>query len=108
MAETMLLLYVPCPSQNVALGLAHELLEKKLIFCANVLPAAISCYRWEGVVQQESEAILIAKTFEKYHKEAAEALQLAHPNQTPAVLSLPMVAESADFFAWALQEMRTP
>lgn len=106
MNQEIVVLYVPCPSQEVALGLAHDLLEKKFIFCGNILPGSVSCYRWEGVVQQEKEVILIAKTFKGQQQAAADLIQAGHPYQTPAILCFDGVSLSPDFTQWAHQEIR--
>ena len=56
------LCYVMCPSAEEALAIARRLVEERLAACGNVLPGAVSVYRWQGAVQEAGEAALVLKT----------------------------------------------
>ena len=55
------LIYITTSGANEAESIARTLLEKRLIACANILPAATSFYYWEGRLEKADEAVLIGK-----------------------------------------------
>ncbi|MFT5540703.1 MAG: periplasmic divalent cation tolerance protein, partial [Alphaproteobacteria bacterium] len=63
MAEKDLrLLYITASNTEEAATIGRALVEDGLVACANVIGPVRSIYRWEGALQDEEEAVLIAKT----------------------------------------------
>lgn len=81
-------LYVPCPTEEKAKELARQLLEKRLVACANVWPVG-SIYRWEGKVAEEKEWILLVKTTEEKEAAVRQELEKIHPYTVPCIASWP-------------------
>ena len=96
-------LYCPFPDLETARMAARALLEARLVACCNILPATESYYRWEGVLTQASEVVLLAKTAENALAAAKSALEALHPYDTPAILSFPAHANPS-FSAWVATE----
>lgn len=68
--------------QERAEGLAHQLLERRLVACATLLPGH-SLYRWRGRIEREMEVLLLLKT-EASRLEGLEAALLElHSYETP-------------------------
>jgi periplasmic divalent cation tolerance protein len=42
--------------------IARVLVEEQLAACVNILPGACSIYRWQGVIHQDEESVLLIKT----------------------------------------------
>ena len=94
------LLYVTTKDTEQARTIAHALLERKLIACANILPKMESIYRWDDKVQNDSEAVLILKTDVHLVGQATEAVLSLHSYETPCVLSLSVEAGAAGYLNW--------
>lgn len=61
----MKLIYTTLNDIDQAKKIAHELLEKKLCNCVNILP--ITCiYSYEGKITDEPEVVMIIKTQDGY------------------------------------------
>ncbi len=84
----------------VADQIAHRLLERRLIACANVLPGVRSHYRWKGKIETESESLLILKTTAAKIDELFAEIASIHPYDVPEMLSLPVDAGSHAYLAW--------
>ncbi len=56
--------YITAKEKTQALAIGRALVEERLAACINVLDGMTSVYRWEGAVEEASEAVLIAKTTE--------------------------------------------
>lgn len=86
----MMMLYCPCPSMEVAQKLSRELLGKRLIVCANILPAMTSVYSWEGRIAEEVEVLLLAKTLVTQQDAVRQAVDASHPYTVPCIAFVPV------------------
>jgi periplasmic divalent cation tolerance protein len=101
----MKLIYATFPTHEEAIETARTLLSEKLIACANVLPSATSVYRWQGNIQEQSEAILYAKTTAEKSTSAIERINALHSYDVPCILVLPVESGSAEFIKWVAREV---
>lgn len=87
-------------SEADAAVLVKALLERRLIACGTILPAARSLYRWQGKVADESEVLVLLKT----RSARLEALEMAfeelHPYKVPELLALSVAAGNAKYLGW--------
>jgi periplasmic divalent cation tolerance protein len=102
----VLVVLVTAPSPEKAAELARRLVEERLAACGNVLPGLRSIYRWEGKVQDESEALLVLKTTRDRFEALRDRVLALHPYQVPEVLALPVEAGSEQYLAWVAGETR--
>lgn len=101
---TVVVLYVTVPSAEEGRQIGRALVEAELAACANVLDGATSIFRWEGEVQEESEAILIAKTQFHHIEAATQLINEEHSYTCPCVISLPIVGGNEMFLQWIVTE----
>ena len=83
----MIIYYVPCKDNKEAKKIAKELINQKLIACANILPSE-SIYVWEGKIKEEKESILIIKTLDRWEEEVKETIKKLHSYDLPAIIKL--------------------
>jgi periplasmic divalent cation tolerance protein len=103
-ASTMpfLVFYIPCPDEATAQSIATKMLDLRLAACANIFP--IQCaYWWQGAVQREGEWVLVLKTRSALEPALEQAVQLAHPYETPCILRFEARANAA-YEHWITQE----
>jgi periplasmic divalent cation tolerance protein len=82
-----------------ALRMAHDLVDRSLVACAQVHEIA-SVYRWKGKVEEETEFILTLKTAAA-QVHALKAYILAnHSYEVPEFLVVPVVAGHDRYLAW--------
>lgn len=98
------LMYVTCGSREEATRIAHDLLEARLIACANVLPAHTAIYRWEGAVQEDQEIAMIMKTRSELALHVSERVKALHAYDVPCVVALPIQSGNPDFLNWIKSE----
>ena len=95
---------VTAPDADTAAGLARQLVEERLVACANLVPAVRSIYRWEGAVADDSEVLLVLKTARDRLEQVAARVKDLHPYELPEVVALPIVGGSRDYLDWLLAE----
>ena len=100
MSSDAIVVLTTLASTNEAVALVRELLERRLIACANILPGVRSIYRWEGKVADEQEVIVLLKT----RTVRLDALEMAfgemHPYKVPELLALPVSAGLHKYLEW--------
>lgn len=73
-----------CANAEEATSIAHALLEKRLIACANTFPCN-SFFRWNGVIQSDEECLFQAKTLEEHIPEVMSLVREHHSYELPAI-----------------------
>lgn len=96
--------YVTCPDRALAEDLARRLVEERLAACGNVLDGMRSVYRWEGKVEEASEAVLIVKTRAELVERVTARVRELHPYACPCVAALPVTGGNPDYLAWIAAE----
>ncbi|MGF1454465.1 MAG: divalent-cation tolerance protein CutA [Alphaproteobacteria bacterium] len=100
------LVYVTAADRAQAVALARALVERRLVACANVFDPVTSVFWWDGRAQDESEAVLIAKTTAERMPAVTETIRKLHPYDVPCCVALP-IAEgegNPDFLSWIREE----
>jgi periplasmic divalent cation tolerance protein len=96
--------YVTAGSVAEAERIGRALVEERLAACANILPGMRSIYRWEGKVEEASEAVLVLKTARTTLAALTARVTALHSYELPCVVALLIEAGNADYLAWIESE----
>ena len=100
MADEYRLLYVTAGTKDEALTIADALIEEHLVACANIIDGVMSVYRWEGKVQHDQEAVLIAKTAMSRLDAAIRRVRELHSYDCPCIVAIPIEDGNPAFLEW--------
>ena len=89
-----------CPSHEEAVAIARMLLEQRLIACAQLNAPARSLYWWQGVIQDESEVIVVMKSLAPLYARIEQAILACHSYQVPEIVAWPLTMVSPSYLAW--------
>lgn len=92
--------YVTAPDETIAKKLAHEIIEKQLAACVNVVPSITSVYSWEGKINEDSEVLLIVKTRKTRVDALSEFIRSNHPYSVAEVISVPIENGNPPYLDW--------
>ena len=87
-------------SDEEAVTLIRELLERRLIACGTLFPGARSLYRWQGKVADEREVVVFLKTRSARLDSLRTAFVELHPYKVPEMLALPVDAGLEKYLEW--------
>jgi len=87
-------------SNDEAVQLVRSLLERRIIACGTIMPAARSLYRWEGKIADESEVVVLLKTRSARIESLEMAFAELHPYKVPELLAIPVAAGTQKYLAW--------
>ncbi len=97
--------YVTVGGKDEAAKIAKELITSGLAACVNILENMRAFYMWEGKLQDDAEAVMIAKTTEARIPELVEKVRSLHSDDCPCVLALPVMGGHQPFLDWIAQEV---
>jgi periplasmic divalent cation tolerance protein len=91
-------LYVTAPREEAPV-IAETLVDERLAACVNRIDCE-STYRWEGTVEEDSEAILLVKTTDAGYDAVRERIEELHPYEVPCIERFDETDQLARFAAW--------
>ncbi len=94
------LVYITAKNKDEARKIGKELLKARLAACVNIVDKMNSLYWWEGKIQDDNEAVLIAKTKESLVKELVEKVKSIHSYSCPCIVSWPIERGNSEYLNW--------
>jgi|ERR1700733_13130381 periplasmic divalent cation tolerance protein len=101
------LVLTTCGSIEEARRIAHELVERQLAACVNIVPQIESVYRWQGKVETASEWMLIIKTTEAAFGRLRDALIELHSYELPECIAIEIKEGSSAYLQWIGESVLT-
>ena len=95
------------PDREVALKIAHALIERKLAACVNILAECTSVYRWQGKLETAAEVPLLIKTRAAIYDDVEAAIKSLHPYELPEIVAVPIERGLPDYLEWINAETVT-
>ena len=93
-----------CGSNQEAHGIAAQLLEERLIACANIISDAESVFRWKGNIETDTETMLLMKTQKKHVSDITARVFQLHSYELPEVSALPITDGATEYLNWIAEE----
>ncbi|MFH0944223.1 MAG: divalent-cation tolerance protein CutA [Planctomycetota bacterium] len=102
--RALMIVLTTVPDCKVGAEIGRTVVQEDLAACVNLLPGVRSFYLWQGGLQEDEEALLIAKVrkdrFDAYERRMAEL----HPYEVPEIVALPAERVSEGYLKWCLGE----
>jgi periplasmic divalent cation tolerance protein len=95
---------ITAADREQALRIAGALVEERLVACVNVVDPITSVYRWEGKINEDREALLIAKTRLGLADRVAARVRELHSYSCPETIAFPLAAGAPAYLAWLAAE----
>lgn len=100
------MVYMTTKDKEEARRIGRQIVEERLAACVNIIEGVNSIYWWDGKVQDETEAVLIAKTKAELVPRLIERVKSLHSYTCPCVVALPVMSGNADYLQWVENETR--
>ncbi len=99
---------VATSSKSEAEKIALNLLNEKLIGCANILSPVTSVYYWSSKIEKSEEHLVLMKSRVDLFEKLTKKVKSLHSYDVPEILALPIVKGSKDYLAWLNDYLRKP
>jgi periplasmic divalent cation tolerance protein len=80
--------------------IGRAVVEERLAACVNVVGPIRSIYRWEGVVEEADEHLLVIKARAADVPALTARVRALHSYDVPEVVALPLTGGSEAYLAW--------
>ncbi|MFP3891429.1 divalent-cation tolerance protein CutA [uncultured Ralstonia sp.] len=102
----VLLVLTNLPDGDSVDRVTKVVLESRTAACVNQMPACVSSYWWNGVIEHATEIPLLIKTTRAAYPALEAALRKAHPYEVPEIIAVPVEAGLPAYLAWVVAETR--
>jgi periplasmic divalent cation tolerance protein len=99
------LIYITTRDRAQARQIGRYLVESRLAACANIMDNMNSIYIWQGQLQDDHEAVLIAKTTQTRLKDLTDAVKERHDYECPCIVAVPIAEGNPDFLDWIVGQV---
>ena len=96
----VVLVYATFPGLAEAEEISCKLLGENLIACANIFSGMISIYRWNNMLERDTEVVVIFKTDERLSQALVSRIEQLHSYDVPAILVLPVSGGNQGYIDW--------
>ena len=101
-------LQITFPNEEEARAIAETLVERRLVACAQILGPIESRYVWRGVVNVDSERLMLAKTRESLFQRVADVVENAHSYECPQIVAIAIDCVSPKYESWLEEQIVEP
>lgn len=106
--EPLTIILTSVGTQQQAVEISEELVERHLATCVNIIPCLRSIYRWKGKICEDSEYLLLIKSPKRLFDDVAEEIRNLHSYELPEILALPVEQTEEAFHQWVLKMVQKP
>jgi periplasmic divalent cation tolerance protein len=99
------MVYLTVPNMDEGREISYALLEKKLVACANILPAHEAVYRWDDELIEHSERAVLFKTKAYLFDRVCREIRELHSYDCPCIVSWHLEKGYAPYFEWVAHEV---
>lgn len=92
------------PDEEWLAEFTRRLVTDRLAACGNIHPEVRSIYRWEGEVEEASEAVVVLHTRASHIAAIIERANSEHPDEVPQVVAVPVAGVNPAYGEWILAE----
>ncbi len=100
MKTKYIIILVTCANKREAKRIGHELLDRKLVACANMIQGVESQFWWKGKIDKADETLVIFKTIGRNFEEVRRTVRGLHSYDVPEIIALPIEAGDKDYLDW--------
>jgi periplasmic divalent cation tolerance protein len=95
-----IIVMVTTASKEEAETISRQLLEAKLIACANIIGPVHSRFLWSGKIDRAEEYLIFMKSRRDLFRQLSESVKTLHSYEVPEIIAFPVVAGSKAYLDW--------
>jgi len=98
--RTYIIILVTTANRQEAERIAQQLLEAKLIACANIIDSVSSIFHWSEKIEKAEECLVLMKSRRDLFEDITKTVKELHSYEVPEILAFSLVAGSKAYFEW--------
>jgi periplasmic divalent cation tolerance protein len=93
-------------NRDIIEKIGRDLVEKRLVACAQILGPIQSIYRWKGNVENANEWLLLMKSKASLYPAIEEEIRQQHPYELPEIIATNIDNGLAGYMDWVAGETK--
>ncbi len=100
MKRRCIIITITCSSPKEAGKITEDLLQKRLIACANTMADVRSRFWWNGKLDEACEVLVICKTVAGNFSAVSDAVRKIHSYKVPEIIAIPITGGAISYLDW--------
>jgi periplasmic divalent cation tolerance protein len=101
-----IIVLVTTGTREEAKKITRNLLDQKLIACANIMGPVSSLFWWKEKINQENEFLVLMKTRSALFEKLATAIKQIHSYEVPEIIAVPITKGEQSYLEWLNSSLR--
>jgi periplasmic divalent cation tolerance protein len=91
-------------SREAAVNIGRQLVEKRLVACAQVAGPILSIYWWQGRMEETEEWFCVVKTRQSLYQKVEHEIKELHPYELPEIVGTAIDRALQEYANWVTGE----
>ena len=104
--EEIIQIVTTADDRGIIEKIGRDLVEKRLVACAQILGPIQSIYRWKGAIEDASEWLLFMKSKASLYPAIEEEIRRQHPYEVPEIIAINVTKGLDGYMGWVAGETK--
>lgn len=104
--EEIIQIVTTADNKGIIEKIGRDLVEKRLVACAQIVGPIQSIYRWKGAVEDANEWLLLMKSKTSLYPAIEEEIRRQHPYELPEIIVTNIDKGLAGYMDWVASETK--
>jgi periplasmic divalent cation tolerance protein len=104
--EEIIQIVTTADDRSVIEKIGRDLVERRLVACAQILGPIQSIYRWKGAVEDTNEWLLLMKSKASLYPGIEEEIRRQHPYEVPEIIAISIDKGLTGYLDWVAYETK--
>jgi len=95
-----ILVFMTTANKREAKKIAQNLLNRRLIACANIYGPVESHFLWQNKIEKTKEFLVLMKSNQKLFTKLSKTIKEMHSYEVPEILAIPIVEGFQPYLEW--------
>lgn len=95
-----IIIFMTATSKSEARRIVKNLLEKRIIACANIYSPVESYFWWQGKIDKANEVLVLLKSDQRLFTKLSKAIKEMHSYDVPEILAVPVLEGFPRYLEW--------
>lgn len=98
--ESFTVVFMTTSNREEATRIVSQLLNERLIACANIIGPVFSLFKWKEKVEESNEFLVLMKSRKDLFKRLSTRIKEMHGYEVPEIIALPIIEASQHYIDW--------